>query len=804
VGDPTYIRWFSDLTIDDIGRVGGKNASLGEMISTLRVQGIRVPNGFAVTTDAYNLILEENRLEHLIEEELKAFRKGDKSLDEVGRTIRVDIRSKPLPQRLEKAIVAAYGDLSRESGEEHTLVAVRSSATAEDLPDASFAGQQDSFLNIHGVEQLLEAVRLCFASLYTDRAISYREELGYDHERVALSVGVQKMVLADRAGAGVLFTLDTETGFDRVVFITAAFGLGETVVQGITNPDEYYVFKPLVGAPGKLPIVRKILGAKEKRMIFATGRSVRTRLVDTPRADRERFVLSDDEIIQLAQWAQTIEEHYSAKRGRPTPMDIEWAKDGETGGLFVVQARPETVHSTRKRSTIQSYRLKEHGTVLVEGRAVGEAIVTGRVCRVDDQEETGSFEDGCLLVTEMTDPNWGPLMKRSSGIITDLGGRTCHAAIVARELGIPAVVGTGSATEILENGRSVTLSAAEGEIGRVYDGTLAFDVEEVGIEEIPPTRTAIMMNVANPGVAFRVGQIPNDGVGLARVEFVIANTIQAHPLALIKYDELESPEDRDAIQRLVTGYSSRRDFFVENLAEGVATIAAAFHPRDVIVRLSDFKSNEYAGLIGGRQFEPREENPMIGLRGASRYYSDRFRPAFELECEALVRVRQRFGLTNVKIMVPFCRTPEEGARVIEILEHSGLKRGREGLEIYVMCELPSNVILAKEFADLFDGFSIGSNDLTQLILGVDRDSGLVAHVFDERNEAVKRAISELIRSAKESNRKVGICGQAPSDFPDFVEFLIREGIDSISVNPDTALQVRSQAHRIESAQPESA
>lgn len=794
----SYVRWFSELCTDDLPLVGGKNASLGEMISALGPRGISVPDGFAITTDAYRLILEENHLDELIARELAALRKGAKTLEEVGRTIRVDIRSKPLPPPLEQEIIEAYGELSRRYGEEHTAVAVRSSATAEDLPEASFAGQQDSYLNIYGAEQMLEAVRRCFASLYTDRAIIYREDRGFDHERVSLSVGIQKMVLADRAGAGVMFTLDTETGFGGVVFITAAFGLGETVVQGITNPDEYYVFKPILGVPGKLPVVRKILGAKEKRMIFATGHSVRTRLVETRRADRERFVLSDDEIIQLARWATLIEEHYSARRGKPTPMDIEWAKDGETGQLFIVQARPETVHSAHEKRVFQTYHLKEGGNVLVEGRAVGETIAVGKVCRIDAQEEMNLFKEGSILVTEMTDPNWGPIMKRARGFVTDLGGRTCHAAIVARELGIPAVVGTGSATEVLEDGAEVTLSCAEGETGRVYEGALSFEVEETPVEEIPATRTRIMMNVANPAVAFRVCQIPNDGVGLARVEFVIANTIRAHPLALIKFDELERAEDRDAIDQLVVGYSSRRDFFVENLAEGVATIAAAFHPRDVIVRLSDFKSNEYRSLIGGRQFEPREENPMLGLRGASRYYSDYFRPAFELECEAISRVRQRFGLTNVKIMVPFCRTPEEGARVIDILEACGLKRGREGLEIYVMCELPSNVILAEEFAQLFDGFSIGSNDLTQLILGVDRDSALVAHVFDERNEAVKRSIAQLIESAKRMNRRVGICGQAPSDFPEFVSFLIEQGIDSISVNPDSALKVRQQVHRIES------
>jgi pyruvate,water dikinase len=797
VEDATYIRWFSDLRIEDIDLVGGKNASLGEMISTLSSAGISVPDGFAITTPAYDLILEENRLEHLIRAELESLRKGEKALEEVGRTIRVDIRSKPLPPQLESEIIKAYEDLSRKYGEQHVSVAVRSSATAEDLPDASFAGQQDTFLNIHGVEQLLEAVRNCFASLYTDRAISYRADRGYDKTRVALSVGVQKMVLADRAGAGVMFTLDTETGFDQVVFITAAFGLGETVVQGVTNPDEYYVFKPLVGATGKLPIVRKILGPKEKSMIFATEHGVRTRLIDTRRGDRERYVLSDDEIIQLARWADLIEKHYSEKRGQTTPMDIEWAKDGESNQLFIVQARPETVHSTRRKSAFLTYHLKEQGDVLVEGRAVGESVAVGKVCRIERQEEMDSFEDGSILVTEMTDPNWGPIMKRSTGIITDLGGRTCHAAIVARELGIPAVVGTGTATEVLEDGSEVTLSSAEGEIGKVYAGALEFDVEEVAVDEIPSTRTGIMMNVANPAVAFRVCQIPNEGVGLARVEFVIANDIQAHPLALIHYNQLENPEDKEAIDRLVVGYPSRRDFFVENLAEGVATIASAFYPRDVIVRLSDFKSNEYASLIGGHQFEPREENPMIGLRGASRYYSDSFRPAFELECEALSRVRQRLGLTNVKIMIPFCRTPEEGAKVIDILEHNGLKRGREGLEVYVMCELPSNVILGREFAEIFDGFSIGSNDLTQLVLGVDRDSGLVAHVFDERHDAVKRAISTVIRHAKEAGRKVGICGQAPSDFPDFVTFLIEEGIDSISVNPDTALKVRQQVYKEE-------
>lgn len=794
-----WIKWFSEISVKDINLVGGKNASLGEMISGLQDKEIKVPYGFALTADAYRYFLEVNGLYDKLREEIRALRQKKRDLASVGRYIRHRLRGAFFPKELCDSIAQAYKHLCERYQEEETSVAVRSSATAEDLPQASFAGQQDTFLNVSGVEELLEACRNCFASLFTDRAIAYRENHGFEHLDIALSIGVQKMVRSDLAGAGVMFTLDTESGFDKVVFITAAYGLGETVVQGQVNPDEYYVYKPLLKEGIFYPIIKKTLGKKERKMIYTKGEIIKTRLVDTRKDEQLRFVLSDEEIIRLAQWACIIEKHYSERNGKPTPMDIEWAKDGLTNELFVVQARPETVHSQKRLNILRNYELKETGKVLVEGKSVGNAIAVGRACRLSSSDEVEVFQDNSILVTEMTDPDWVPIMKRASGIITDRGGRTCHAAIVSRELGIPAVVGTGNATEKINQGQEITLSCAEGETGRVYDGRMKYEIIEIAPDQIPTTKTKVMMNIASPANAFRFCQIPNDGVGLARIEFIINNVICAHPLALIHYDKIADAATKEKIDGLTVGYTKKEEFFIDNLASGIAAIAAAFYPKDVIVRMSDFKSNEYANLIGGRQFEPVEENPMLGFRGASRYYSQDYRAGFDLECQAIKKVRERIGLTNVKVMIPFCRTPEEGEKILMIMTENGLRQGSEGLEVYVMCEIPANVILAKEFAQIFDGFSIGSNDLTQLVLGCDRDSSKIAHIFDERNEAVKIMISDLIQKVKPLGKKVGICGQAPSDFPDFVEFLVKEGIDSISVNPDSILRVRQKIYEVETS-----
>jgi pyruvate,water dikinase len=792
-----WIKWFDELSSKDINLVGGKNASLGEMISGLQDKGIKVPHGFAITAGAYRYFLEANGLDAKLREEIKALRQGRRDLASTGRYIRHRIRGAEFPTDLENSIIQAYQRLCEQYHEDEVSVAVRSSATAEDLPQASFAGQQDTFLNVSGVEELLEACQKCFASLFTDRAISYRENQGFEHLQIALSIGVQKMVRSDLAGAGVMFTIDTESGFDQVVFITAAYGLGETVVQGQVNPDEYYVYKPLLQQEKYYPILRKTLGSKEKKMIYVSGENIKTRLVDTRKDEQQRFVLNDDEIIKLAHWAGIIENHYSLRYGKSTPMDIEWAKDGETGDLYVVQARPETIHSQRRPNLLRSYVLKESGKVLAQGKSVGDAVAVSRACRLKSPDEIEIFQEGCIIVTEMTDPDWVPVMKKAVGIVTDRGGRTCHAAVVSRELGIPAVVGTDNATEKIANGQDITLSCAEGEAGKVYDGKLKYDIIEITADQIPSTKTKVMMNMASPANAFRWCQIPNDGVGLARIEFVINNVIQAHPLALIHYEQLKDPETKKKIDILTSGYTKRQDFFVDQLASAIAMIAAAFYPKDVIVRMSDFKSNEYAGLIGGKQFEPVEDNPMLGFRGASRYYSKEYREGFDLECQAIKQVRDKMGLVNVKPMIPFCRTLEEGEKVLSIMNENGLTQGKDSLEVYVMCEIPANVILAKEFAQIFDGFSIGSNDLTQLVLGCDRDSGKIAHIFDERNEAVKKMISNLIQKVKPLGRKVGICGQAPSDFPDFAAFLVKEGIDSISVNPDSILKVRKKIHEVE-------
>jgi len=782
-----FIKWFDDITIDDVPLVGGKNASLGEMYRELTPRGVNVPNGFAITAEAYRHLLRAAGLEEKIRQTLAGLDTGNmEELRKRGSLIRGLILGASFPLDLEKEITAAYDTLK--GRQLHPVdVAVRSSATAEDLPDASFAGQQETYLNVQGHLELISACLRCFASLFTDRAISYRVDKSFDHFKVALSIGVQKMVRSDLAASGVIFTLDTETGFRDVVLINAAYGLGENVVQGSVNPDEYYVFKPTLKT-GHRPILQRIVGTKEFKLVYDIGGGKMVKNVPVSPGDRVKFAISDDEILQLARWACLIEEHYSAKRGHSTPMDIEWAKDGHTGEMFIVQARPETVQSRKPVEVVETYKLKQPGPVLVAGRSVGEKIATGPVRVIKSAQFIGQFKDGEVLVTDKTDPDWEPIMKKAAAIVTNRGGRTCHAAIVSRELGVPAIVGTEHGTELLKDGQMVTVSCAEGDTGFVYDGRLQFDVKRTSLKNLARPRTRVMMNVGNPEEAFSLSFIPNDGVGLAREEFIITTYIKIHPLALLDYDRITDPGVKAQIDALTAGYVDKPQFFVDKLAQGVAMIAAAFYPKDVILRLSDFKTNEYANLIGGRAYEPAEENPMIGFRGASRYYNPRYQAGFALECRAVEKVREEMGLTNLKVMIPFCRTVEEGRRVQAEMEKHGLKRGVNGLELYVMCEIPSNVILAAEFAEIFDGFSIGSNDLTQLILGVDRDSEIVAPIFDERNAAVKKMIAQVIAVCRAKKRKIGICGQAPSDYPDFAQFLVEQGIDSISLNPDTVLK----------------
>ena len=784
-----FIKKFEEITNKDVPLVGGKNASLGEMLQNLKKKGVKVPTGFAITAEAYRYLLKNSGIDKKIEETLRDLDTHNiKNLSEKGEKIRALIRNAPLPAELEKAIREAYREMEKEYGKD-VDVAVRSSATAEDLPTASFAGQQETYLNVRGEDQLIEKVMQCFASLFTNRAISYRVDKGFDHLSVALSVGVQKMVRSDLASSGVMFTIDPETGFEDVVCITGAYGLGENVVQGMVNPDYFYVFKPTL-KKGFRPIVEKRLGTKKKKLVYSAGG---TEQKDVPVEERKKFVLSDEEVLLLAKWGMLIEEHYRQ------PMDIEWAKDGKTGEIYIVQARPETVHSQKDMSLLKTYILEEKSEVLVEGDAIGSKIGAGEVNVIEDVSEMEKFKKGQVLVTDMTDPDWEPIMKSATAIVTNRGGRTCHAAIISRELGIPCVIGTNNGTKVLRDVKEVTVDCSEG-IGRVYKGKLKFRIEELKIDKIPRTKTEIMMNAGVPENAFIHGQIPNDGVGLAREEFIINSYIGIHPLALIQYEELKKrakedeklAEELKKIEERSASYEDKVQFFIDNLAMGIGKIAAGFYPNDVIVRFSDFKTNEYANLICGFLYEPSESNPMLGWRGASRYYDEKFKPAFGLECEAIKKVRNEMGLTNVKVMVPFCRTPEEGKKVIKTMEEFGLKQGENGLEVYVMCEIPSNVILADEFAEVFDGFSIGSNDLTQLTLGLDRDSDLVSRIFDERDESVKRLIKQVIEVAHSHTprRKVGICGQAPSDFPEFAEFLVECGIDSISLNPDTVMKTR--------------
>jgi pyruvate,water dikinase len=793
-----FVKWFEEFGAKDIALVGGKNASLGEMTRKLGKKGVNIPPGFAITAEAYKYVVEKAGISQKIKDTLAGLDTHDmENLAERGEKIRNLIANSPCPKELEEEIRICYRKMEERFGK-NVDVAVRSSATAEDLPTASFAGQQTSYLNVRGEDDLLEKVMDCFASLFTNRAISYRVDKGFDHLSVYLSVGVQKMVRSDLACSGVMFSIDTDSGFRDVVYITAAYGLGENVVQGIVDPDQFYVFKPTL-KEGFRPIVEKKLGTKEKRLVYKRD-GAGTEQKEVKVEEQRKFVLGDDEILVLARWACIIEEHYGL------PTDIEWAKDGVTGELFIVQARPETVHSQMDLASLRTYVLEEKGKLLLKGEAVGTKIGQGEVHVIEESSEIRRFKKGQVLVTEMTDPDWEPIMKIAGGIVTNKGGRTCHAAIVSRELGVPCVISTGKGTEVLKEIKEVTIDCSQGE-GRIYEGKLKYRVDEVEVTKIPRPDTRIMMNFGIPDGAFIQSQIPNDGVGLAREEFIINSYIGIHPMALIEYDDLKKAASNDQklakvigeIDKKSASYKDKREFFIDTLAMGIAKIAAGFYPNEVIVRFSDFKTNEYANLIGGYRYEPEESNPMIGWRGASRYYDEKFKPAFGLECEAIKKVRNEMGLTNVKVMVPFCRTPEEGRQVIGAMGEFGLRRGENGLEVYVMCEIPSNVVLAEKFADVFDGFSIGSNDLTQLTLGLDRDSELVAHIFDERNEAVKRLVKQVIDAAHnhKPRRKVGICGQAPSDFPEFAGFLVECGIDSMSLNPDVVLSTRLNIAEVE-------
>ncbi|AGZ34324.1 phosphoenolpyruvate synthase [Pseudomonas sp. SWI6] len=776
-----YVVSLDKLGVHDVEHVGGKNASLGEMISNLAGAGVSVPGGFATTAQAYRDFLEQSGLNDRIHAALDALDVDDvNALAKTGAQIRQWVMEAEFPARLDSEIRTAFAEMSK--GNDNMAVAVRSSATAEDLPDASFAGQQETFLNIRGVDNVIRAAKEVFASLFNDRAIAYRVHQGFDHKLVALSAGVQRMVRSETGTAGVMFTLDTESGFRDVVFITGAYGLGETVVQGAVNPDEFYVHKQTLQA-GRPAILRRNLGSKAIKMVYGdeakAGRSVKT--VEVDRADRARFCLSDDEVNELAKQAMIIEQHYQR------PMDIEWAKDGDDGKLYIVQARPETVKSRASANVMERYLLKEKGTVLVEGRAIGQRIGAGKVRVINDVSEMDKVQPGDVLVSDMTDPDWEPVMKRASAIVTNRGGRTCHAAIIARELGIPAVVGCGNATQILKDGQGVTVSCAEGDTGFIFEGELGFDVKQNSVDAMPELPFKIMMNVGNPDRAFDFAQLPNEGVGLARLEFIINRMIGVHPKALLNYAGLP-PELKESVDKRIAGYNDPVGFYVEKLVEGISTLAAAFYPKKVIVRLSDFKSNEYANLIGGKLYEPEEENPMLGFRGASRYISESFRDCFELECRALKRVRNEMGLTNVEIMVPFVRTLGEASQVVDLLAENGLARGDNGLRVIMMCELPSNALLADEFLEYFDGFSIGSNDLTQLTLGLDRDSGIIAHLFDERNPAVKKLLANAIAACNKAGKYIGICGQGPSDHPDLAKWLMEQGIESVSLNPDSVLE----------------
>ncbi len=790
-GETTFVRWFEELKSADTAQVGGKNSSLGEMIATLKEKGIQVPDGFATTSQAYRRFLQANDLEEEIQDLFDAFHDDRTSLKETGREIRSLILAGEIPAEIAESILDAYHELGQRYGVDEVDVAVRSSATAEDLPEASFAGQQDSFLNIAGDDALLEACKRCFASLFTDRAITYREKNDFHHMEVALSVGIQKMVRSDLAGAGVAFTLDTDSGFPDVVLINAAWGLGESVVQGTVNPDQYLLFKPFLQEEALDPVLDQRCGSKEIKIVYSSQGPEHLEEVDTSREEQRQLVLSQEEIIRLARWCVAIEEHYGA------PMDIEWAKDGEDEAIYIVQARPETVHSREKGATLKTYTLQERRQRLATGLAIGHGIGTGKALTIDDPGEIDRFEEGAVLITRMTDPDWVPIMKQAAAIVTEVGGRTSHAAIVSRELGIPALVGTEDARERIQAGREVTVSCVEGDQGYVYEGFLDYDEEEVSLDDVPTLQTQIMLNIASPNAAMRWWRLPCRGVGLARMEYLINNIIQVHPLALTHFDQVDDDEVRDAIEALTERFQHKETYFIDHLARGIATIAASQHPEPVIVRMSDFKTNEYADLIGGQIFEPREENPMLGWRGASRYYSQEYRPGFDLECRALLYVRDKMGFTNVAIMIPFCRPPAEADQVLEVMAENGLIPGKNGLQVYVMAELPSNIIQAEEFAQRFDGFSIGSNDLTQLTLGISRDAERLADLFDENEPSVKWLIQRLINRAHDAGRTVGFCGEAPSNDVDFAAFLVESGIDSLSLAPDSVLKVIHRVAHVE-------
>ena len=788
-GPRPFILWFDEIGMEHIAAVGGKNASLGEMFCNLKKKKVPIPLGFAVTADAYRYVLEKHGAFDRLQAVLKGLDPTDaNALKRAGHQARKIILDCEFPSELKEAILTAYHQLSSRYHAKNTDVAVRSSATAEDLPNASFAGQQETYLNITGEAALLEACKKCFASLFTDRAIAYRCENKIDHLKTYLSIGIQKMIRSDLASAGVIFTLDTETGFPNVVFITGSFGLGESVVQGAVNPDEFYVFKPTF-KKGFRPMIDKVVGDKSTKVIYSDGPNP-TKKIATPLEERERFCITDQEALQLAKWAMDVEDYYSKKYGKWTPMDLEWAKDGRTGELYIVQARPETVQSRKNPNLIEEYYLLEKGKILITGKSVGNKIGQGKARVIHDVKDAGQFKKGEILITDMTDPDWVPIMRIASAIVTNRGGRTSHAAIVSRELGLPCIVGTNEATKVIKTGQSITIDCTEGEKGIVYDKFLKYKIKTIDVRKAPNPKTKIMINVGYPDEAFALSFLPNDGVGLAREEFIITEYIRIHPMALVNFDQVKDPKIQKQIREMTIGYSDKRQFFIDKLAMGISIIAAAFYPRDVILRFSDFKTNEYYNLIGGEYFEPKEENPMIGWRGASRYYKKGYEEGFALECRAIRKVREEFGLKNLKVMIPVCRTPEEGKKVLEVMKKHGLERGKNQLQVYVMCEIPSNVILADRFSDIFDGFSIGSNDLTQMTLGVDRDSALVADIFDERNEAVQRMVSHAICVAKKRKRKIGICGDAPSTYPEFARFLVDCGIDSISFSPDAVMRMR--------------
>lgn len=794
-----YICRYKEIGINDVSIVGGKNASLGEMYQALRPKGINIPEGFVITADAFTSLLDKKNLSNTIYEKLDQLDVSHvDQLEKAGKEIRALIHSSGLPTEISTDIRNAYAELCQLVGVEDLDVAVRSSATAEDLPEASFAGQQETFLNVRGAESVIEACLNCFASLFTDRAISYRASKGFDQRKVRLSIGVQQMIHSDRASSGIIFTLDTESGARNVILVNSAYGLGENIVGGRVDPDEFVVLKPTLET-AKVPIIRRKLGAKQLRLIYSNQGQERTNNVEVSKEDQQKFSITDEEVIELARWSLIIEDHYSKLHKKDTPMDIEWAKDGVTGELYIVQARPETVHSIEKPQEIEVMSLKKRSAVILKGKAVGSKIGTGSARIINDPSELKDFKQGEILVADMTDPDWEPVMKKASAIITNRGGRTCHAAIVSREHGVPCVVGTGNATTVLKTGQEITVSCAEGEEGVVMEGKLPVTSEKIDWGNISHPKTKVMVNAGNPDQALKSSMLPVDGVGLARLEFIIAEHVKIHPMALVNLDQVQNEYALREIKELIKGYENKpEEYFVQNLAEGIGMIAGAFYPRPVIVRLSDFKSNEYAHLLGGETFEPREENPMIGFRGASRYYSEKYRAGFALECRALKFVREDMKLTNVKIMVPFCRTAKEGVLVIDEMKKNGLIQGKDGLEIYVMCELPSNVMDISSFAKIFDGFSIGSNDLTQMTLGVDRDSELISHLFDERDPASLRMLALAIDGAKKAGKHIGICGQAPSDYPEITKFLVDRGIDSISLSPDSVFNTFATINSAES------